>query len=263
MTVIKHISVGGDLSQAEWEADGTHLIDGSTGYEIVVSSDIIDEDNMVSNSDTKIPTQQSVKAYADTKLASTGDTLTGPIVLSSGGLVTLRFRPVLDQVTVKKYELPVIVYRGVVKGYQMPIYSSGSELFLTEPCVPHRWDGTSNPTLCISGYLDTANTDKRLRLQASYNYHSPEDGDIVSTGITDIEVETTGTWAQYQSFCSDHIIDYDIVSTDPMASHDILNTRIRRIAPAAGGTSEDIAGNIVITGVDMEYRCNKFAPSAT
>lgn len=32
---------------------------------IIASSDIIDEDNMVSNLDTKIPSQQSVKAYTD------------------------------------------------------------------------------------------------------------------------------------------------------------------------------------------------------
>ena len=38
----------------------------------------IDEDNMSSNSSTRVPTQQSVKAYADTKVSLTGsETITG------------------------------------------------------------------------------------------------------------------------------------------------------------------------------------------
>ena len=34
------------------------------------SDDLLDEDDMASNSDTKFPSQQSVKAYVDTKIAS-------------------------------------------------------------------------------------------------------------------------------------------------------------------------------------------------
>ncbi len=35
-------------------------------------SSILDEDNMVSNSNTAVPTQQSVKAYVDSSIASSG-----------------------------------------------------------------------------------------------------------------------------------------------------------------------------------------------
>ena len=52
---------------------------------------VVDEDNMVSNSDTKIPTQQSVKAYVDaeaaTKLPLAGGTMTGNIVMSGAQTV--------------------------------------------------------------------------------------------------------------------------------------------------------------------------------
>lgn len=64
-----------------WNADGDGLenkalIDFGNVYEV------IDEDDMASNSDTKVPTQQSVKAYADTKQA--GDaTLTALAGLNS------------------------------------------------------------------------------------------------------------------------------------------------------------------------------------
>lgn len=43
---------------------------------------VVDEDNMASNSATKVPTQQSVKAYADTKLPLAGGTLMGALTLS-------------------------------------------------------------------------------------------------------------------------------------------------------------------------------------
>ncbi len=55
-------------------------------------ADLVDEDNMSSNSDTKVPTQQSVKAYADTKVGLTGDetiagdkTFSGLVKITAGG----------------------------------------------------------------------------------------------------------------------------------------------------------------------------------
>ena len=55
------------------------------GYEI---TDILDEDNMASDSDTAVPTQQSVKAYVDAQLTAAdldiaGDTGTGSVDLDS------------------------------------------------------------------------------------------------------------------------------------------------------------------------------------
>jgi cytoskeletal protein CcmA (bactofilin family) len=38
MTVIKHASVGSTLTQAEWEADETHTVDGSTSYSFLTST---------------------------------------------------------------------------------------------------------------------------------------------------------------------------------------------------------------------------------
>ena len=44
---------------------------------------VVDEDAMTSDSDTKIPTQQSVKAYADTKLPLAGGTMTGNLTMNA------------------------------------------------------------------------------------------------------------------------------------------------------------------------------------
>lgn len=50
-------------------------------------ADVIDEDNMASNLDTKVPTQQSVKAYVDagdaTKANLSGATFTGNVIISN------------------------------------------------------------------------------------------------------------------------------------------------------------------------------------
>lgn len=70
---LKHVTVGTELTQAEFESGSLHSINGSTAYTVMFStmtdvggaSWVIDEDTMVSNSTAKVPTQQSVKAYAD------------------------------------------------------------------------------------------------------------------------------------------------------------------------------------------------------
>lgn len=69
----------------------------SNGLEWVVPSyttnttlTLVDEDNMSSDSASSVPSQQSVKAYADTKLALAGGTVTGALVLddSVGATIT-------------------------------------------------------------------------------------------------------------------------------------------------------------------------------
>ena len=49
----------------------------------ISSSDLVDEDNMASDSATKVPSQQSVKAYVDTQDSTTAsDALSNSIVFS-------------------------------------------------------------------------------------------------------------------------------------------------------------------------------------
>lgn len=70
-------------------SEGTNLYYTNTRADARVTNAIIDEDNMSSNLDTKVPTQQSVKAYVDAQVATvpTGD-ITGVSAgtgLSGGG----------------------------------------------------------------------------------------------------------------------------------------------------------------------------------
>ena len=57
------------------DVTGTVEFDGLSGTGAVTITDIADEDNMASNSATKLATQQSIKAYVDTQVATipTGD----------------------------------------------------------------------------------------------------------------------------------------------------------------------------------------------
>jgi len=67
----------------------------SNGMEWAVPPDtntqltLVDEDNMSSNSATSVPSQQSVKAYADTMLPLAGGTITGPLVINDSVAVEI------------------------------------------------------------------------------------------------------------------------------------------------------------------------------
>lgn len=52
-------------------ADGTDVAAG-TGNDVLTASLVIDEDTMSSNTDQKVPTQQSVKAYVDSSVSGLG-----------------------------------------------------------------------------------------------------------------------------------------------------------------------------------------------
>ncbi len=53
------------------------------------NSYFLDEDNMASDDATKVPSQQSVKAYADTKLALAGGTMSGAIAMGTSKITGL------------------------------------------------------------------------------------------------------------------------------------------------------------------------------
>lgn len=188
-------------------------------------------------------------------------TVSGPLTLAGSGLIYLRFRPVLDQDMIRKNTKPDVVYRGLVRGFSMPIYASDAEeLFFTEPYCPARWDGASDIIVRVSGYLDTANDTKRFKLNLAWEHQTPGT-DVITTSEHSDNVETlTGAWSQYQSFYKEFTIDYNVDGADVVTKGDVINMRLRRVAKA--GAEAEIAGEVVITGVTMKYRCDKFGSSA-
>lgn len=191
---------------------------------------------------------------------TTGDELTGQITLSGSGKTVVRLRPVLDQGRIVGVNKPTIVYRGITRGYSLPVYNSDNEeLFFCEPYVPARWDGTTNPSIIIEGYLDTANANKKFKLQTSWTINTPGTDVLGATTVADPTKEiTTGVWLQYQTFTTTIDIDYDAGTPDVMLIGDCLNFRLYRVA----ASDNEIAGEVVITGVAIKWTMDKFYQGA-
>lgn len=78
---ILNVEDGADVTDAVNVAAAGAVMEADTSTALM--SFVLDEDNMASNSATKLATQQSIKAYADTKLALGGGTLTGALTLNA------------------------------------------------------------------------------------------------------------------------------------------------------------------------------------
>lgn len=181
------------------------------------------------------------------------------IALTGSGIAYVRLRPVLDLGRILSTSKPTIVYRGIVRGFSLPIYAADNEeLFFAEPYVPARWDAASDPVVIVEGYLDTANNAKKFQLQCSWNATTPGTDVVPATTMEDpVSEVTTGNWLQYQSFTTSFTLNYDVATPNNIAVGDLLNLRLYRIA----ASGDEIAGEVVITGVAIKWRLNKFYSS--
>lgn len=160
-------------------------------------------------------------------------------------------RPDLDFTRITGPGQPTMVTRGIVDGFSLPTYAANEELFYNI-CVPNRYDEASDIRVHIHCYLDTANTDKNFQLQLEWEHWTI--GDLVPNTINPLTVETpTGTAAQFKSFQVDFMIDYDIDGANIILGDDMLNFRLYRIA----ASSDEIAGEVVITHVGVLFLCDK------
>lgn len=181
-----------------------------------------------------------------------------PLEVSDAGLVYIELRPHLDQTKTAGIGKPDMVERGVYRGFSLPTYAADEELFF-EICVPDRYDEASDIKAHVVCYLDTPNTDKKFKLQASW-YHLTPGTDVVpdTTPIHDVEVETdTGEAAQYRSFLVEFTLDYDADTPDNVIIDDLLGIRLRRIA-----SSDEINGEVVISHLGVIFRRNKLGTAA-
>jgi len=140
---------------------------------------------------------------------------------------------------------PTIISRGPSTGYSLPIWDSGAnadEEIYGDTVAPSGWDGVSNPTIKLRGSLDTANTDKKFKIQILWD-HLTIGTDTPDTGHT-VEVETdTATATQWKSFMVELPLDYDIDGVgNEMKVGERLTFRIRRVA----ATADEITGEFII-----------------
>ena len=182
-----------------------------------------------------------------------------PVLLEGAGLATIRLRPELDSNEIRVNAVPdevTIPEGGVYKGYSLPVWSAPAEheeLYFRQN-LPRRWDEASDITASVIAVIDTANTDKKFRLQLAWE-HFAKGGVVPATSnIADLVEKDTGTAVQYQSFICDFTIDYDIDGAgNELKYGEVLTARLRRVAASA----DEITGEVVIIDWYAQYRRNK------
>ena len=149
---------------------------------------------------------------------------------------------------------PTIVARGISKGYSLPVFNSDDEELFMCICTPRTWDGTTDPYIVVTGYIDTANTDKKFKLQVSWTYYNPNT-DVAPDTSTDVEIEVdTGTAVQYQAFVLKFTVNYDVNGAgNEMLFHNRMAIRVRRIAASV----DEIAGEFVVAPPFVRFLTDK------
>ena len=152
---------------------------------------------------------------------------------------------------------PTVVQYGAYSGYSLPIFAGDDqELFFNE-YVAGRWDGASNLSISVIGYLSGAedvNDDFNLTLEWACQ---PTGSGAISSGVTTTYQVTniaTGRAAQYSMYKVDFPVDWDLPATD-LAASQIFSARLYRTAVGAGNV--EMTGNFVVCLVMIQYTVDK------
>lgn len=156
----------------------------------------------------------------------------------------------LDYTTIIGLGKPTKVTRGVFQSFSLPIFASDDEQLHITTCIPTTWDGTNPLVAQVYGYIDTANTDKRFKLQLDID---PMINDVIvptGTYTTTREEALSGAKAQYTAINSQIVID----AAGQGYSHcDFLGMRLRRVA----SSQDEIAGEYVVSGFQLYIPIDK------
>ena len=104
---------------------------------------LVDEDNMSSDSATSVPSQQSVKAYADTKLALAGGTITGALVLDDSVGATITAATSASTITL---DLGASVHHSVTLAHNTTFADPSNEVAGQSGSIIITQDGTGSRT---------------------------------------------------------------------------------------------------------------------
>ena len=218
--------------------------------------------NMVTTGTAQAAKILTPEVKTDTSAATDLTITTGAsktILLTNVAKISMR--PFIEQGSVAGAGKPTIVTRGCSKGYSLPLYAADEELFISE-YIAGRWDGASDITLSVIGYLSSAETaDDDFALQLSWANKATGSG-TWSDSTNDTTVVTNipdARKAQYSIYKVDFTIDWDLPATD-IAASDFFAGRIRRVAVGVGNVEMD--GEFVITSIVITYSVNKVFKAA-
>jgi hypothetical protein len=183
------------------------------------------------------------------------DPATG-ITFQENAKMRLSMRPFIEIGDIAVQEKPTVVAYGATKGYSLPLYASNEEIFFSE-YIAGRWDGASNITISVIGYLDTAETaDDDFNLSLQWQNKATASGIVPSAVNTVYQVTNcpSGRNAQYSIYKVDFPIDWDLPNPD-LAASDYFAGRLYRSAVGAGNV--EIAGEFVVTMIVITYQVDK------
>lgn len=177
-------------------------------------------------------------------------------VTFTGGSYRLSMRPYIEAGKIGAQTKPTIVDLGAVTGYSLPLYATDEEIKFNE-YIAGRWDGASNITVAVIGYLDTAETaDDDFNLTLEWANHVTGSGQLSSSVNTVYQVTNcpAGRNAQYSIYKVEFPIDWDAPTPD-IAASDFFAGRLYRSAVGSGNV--EIAGEFVVTAIVITYEVDK------
>lgn len=185
---------------------------------------------------------------------SNGNTIFDGSIYTPG---KLSMRPFIEIGRIAQNTKPTIVQRGASSGYSLPIYNSDNEELFISEYIEGRWNGASNITLSIIGYIDTdEDVNDDFALQVSWINKSTSSGILpaTTTDVTTVTNIETDRNVQYSIYKVDFAIDWDLNDPDIVAS-DYFAARIRRVAVGSGNV--EMSGEFVITMIIITYDVDK------
>jgi hypothetical protein len=183
--------------------------------------------------------------------------------ISNGGVATfagtakrsLIMRPVFSTGYQKTTAKPAELVRSSVIGYIMPVYNADNQEMFFRDVVPGRWDGTSNSTFYIVGYIDNAGGEtvgKKFKLQVSVEATDGVTG-ICDASPVDADSGDVLITTDHSAQFSWYTVPIVIPASTLVAARELIHWRVRRIASSATA----IAGNFVITNWYCKYVVDK------
>lgn len=143
--------------------------------------------------------------------------------------------PFLDENSSNVQGKPTLVTRGMFKGYSLPEYAGGEELFFRLR-IPFRWDGTTNPWLCFLTAISAAED-----IGDKYKFQLDWQSEDILHVIPDTTAETLTqeiTVADGTAYYAE-IVALELDATT-MVSGQNWQGRLRRIASAAPAVTNEI-----------------------
>jgi len=237
-------------------ADGVSklILEGGVSVITIAGSSITSDTGAISFGDDNITTTGIITGGSANIGNSTNYTeikADGEINLHGTAKVYKQHNFVFNYSKITGQGAPTLVERGIFQGFSLPVYDADDEELHACICIPDDWDGATDPVLYVGGWLDTANTTKKFKLQVSVEVADFENNAVVPITTNDIEVETTtGTWSQYTAFKVAFTIDHSAVLG---AVGQPFAIRIRRIDASA----DEITGEVVVEGALVRYVADK------